>query len=195
MPTILIINNHDSFAYNLVQLVREAKGSCPFDLVLSSEVELSTLGQYDGLIISPGPGLPNDQPLMMQAMEYFAKQGKPILGICLGCQAIAEYFGYQLRQLRRPLHGHTSYLEHNEKGLLSGLSPKVAIARYHSWVVDMQSNAGGELVEIGYSLDEDGKQTMAIAHKSLPIYGLQFHPESMISAEGQIYISNWLNTI
>lgn len=195
MPTILIINNHDSFVYNLVQLVREAEESCHFDLVLSSEIKLSRLKRYDGLIISPGPGLPSDQPLMMQALQHFANEDKPILGICLGCQAIAEYFGYQLRQLPRPLHGHTSYLEHNEKGLLSGLSPRVAIARYHSWVVDLQSNLAGELEELGYSLDADGKQTMVIAHKSLPIYGLQFHPESMISREGHIYINNWLNIL
>ena len=192
---VLVIDNVDSFVYNLVQLVREAEESCHFDLVLSSEIKLSRLKRYDGLIISPGPGLPSDQPLMMQALQHFANEGKPILGICLGCQAIAEYFGYQLRQLPRPLHGHTSYLEHNEKGLLSGLSPRVAIARYHSWVVDLQSNLAGELKELGYSLDADGKQTMVIAHKSLPIYGLQFHPESMISSEGHIYIKNWLRRL
>ena len=135
---------------------------------------------------------------MMKALDEFKREGKPILGICLGCQAIAVSEGYALKQIAQPLHGHTSRLIYDVNDLLfEGIPSGSAIARYHSWVVDMNSCASTQanLVELAYSLDDDGRQTMALRHKTLPIWGLQFHPESMISEYGARYISNWLSVV
>lgn len=201
MPRILIIDNHDSFVYNLVQLLREAKESCSYDLVLASCLGGDEVQDYDALLISPGPGLPTDQALMMQTLGTFALAGKPILGICLGCQAIAIHFGYQLRQLPEPLHGHTSLLQHKAQGILRTLPQDSPIARYHSWVVDMDSfvptasNPQPMLVEEGYSLDRDGRQTMVIRHTTLPIWGLQFHPESIATQAGERYLHSWIELL
>lgn len=198
MLRILIIDNHDSFVYNLVQLARETRESYLFRVILASQLNGDEHLYHDALIISPGPGLPNEQPKMMQTLRMFVESKKPILGICLGCQAIAIHFGYQLKQLAQPLHGHTSQLRHSAEGILSGLEQEVDIGRYHSWVVDLESNKLGDespLIEHGYTLDNDGKQTMVIAHKQLPIWGLQFHPESMISTHGNTYLSNWFKLI
>lgn len=199
MPSkrILIIDNQDSFVYNLVQLVREAKEPCFFDVLRSDCLQPSLVNHYDALIISPGPGLPEDQEKMMELLRLFKGAGKAILGICLGCQAIALMEGYSLRQLKHPLHGHTSYLIAQEDPIMEGIDRGSAIARYHSWVVDLDSCTSGKpsLIELGYSEDIDGRQTMALRHKDLPIWGLQFHPESMISENGQRYIDNWLRQI
>ena len=195
---ILIIDNQDSFVYNLVQLVREAKESCFYDVVRADALESCPMKRYDALLISPGPGLPDDEPLMMKVLDEFKREGKPILGICLGCQAIAVSEGYALKQIAQPLHGHMSRLIYDVNDLLfEGIPLGSAIARYHSWVVDMNSCASTQanLVELAYSLDDDGRQTMALRHKTLPIWGLQFHPESMISEYGARYISNWLSVV
>lgn len=194
---ILIVDNYDSFVYNLVQLVREAKGSYLFDVVFASQLKTVDWTTYDALLISPGPGLPTDEPLLMEVLLFFVDSCKPILGICLGCQAIAIAFGYELRQLPNPLHGHMSRLQQREEDpLFQGVEQGCAIARYHSWVVDLSSPLGnGCLQEIGYSEDCDGHQTMALRHRTQPIWGLQFHPESMISSGGKYYIENWLAVV
>lgn len=196
MPSkrILIIDNQDSFVYNLVQLVREAKESCFYDVIRSDLLDLSSASSYDGMIISPGPGLPTDEPRMMQMLDLFKSAGKPILGICLGCQAIALSEGYRLKQIMEPLHGHASRLEHLGDSIFRGIPSGSTIARYHSWVVDLSvcTLEGASLKEIAYSSDRDGHQTMAIRHVDLPIWGLQFHPESMITDGGSRYIDNWL---
>ena len=195
---ILIIDNQDSFVYNLVQLVREAKEFCFYDVVRADALESCLMKRYDALLISPGPGLPDDEPLMMKVLDEFKREGKPILGICLGCQAIAVSEGYALKQIAQPLHGHMSRLIYDVNDLLfEGIPLGSAIARYHSWVVDMNSctSTQANLVELAYSLDADGRQTMALRHKTLPIWGLQFHPESMISEYGARYISNWLSVV
>ncbi len=197
MASILIIDNYDSFVYNLVQLVREVEGVYHYDVLRVDELNGNEAEGYDGLIISPGPGLPTEQAMMMRTLANFASLSKPILGICLGCQAIALHFGYQLKHLSAPLHGHTSTLRHSSKGILQALSDDTAIARYHSWVVDLESlspEAGG-LIEEGYCEDIDGKQTMVVRHKDLPIWGLQFHPESIITTDGTSYISGWLSLV
>lgn len=198
MAHILIIDNHDSFVYNLVQLVREAKESCLFTLVQARDLASVHVNEYDGLLVSPGPGLPEDFPLMMQILGEFIEAEKPVLGICLGCQAIASYFGYGLRQLQSPLHGHTSYLKHSGKGILQGIEQNTAIGRYHSWVVDLdnrlQATRENEhyLVEQAYTEDIDGRHCMVISHIALPVWGILFHPESIISEQGELYIRNWL---
>lgn len=197
MPHILIIDNHDSFVYNLVQLVREAEGSCPFTVCLASELVGDEAKSYDGLIISPGPGVPTDFPLMMQVLADFVKAEKPVLGICLGCQAIAMHFGYSLERLPAPLHGHTSYLSHRGRGILEGIDQGLAIGRYHSWVVDLarEGESQGVLVEEAYTNDRDGRHTMIVAHESLPIWGILFHPESIITEGGRCYIEHWLRLL
>lgn len=198
MTRILIIDNHDSFVYNLVQLARETRESYLFEVILATKLKGNEHIYFDALIISPGPGLPTDQPQMMQALAAFAALHKPILGICLGCQAIAVHYGYKLKQLTHPLHGHTSYLKHSANGILQGLKQELAIGRYHSWIVDLESQETEQenvLSEQGYTQDLDGKQTMVIAHKNLPIWGLQFHPESMISEEGRSYLSQWFDLL
>lgn len=194
MLKILIIDNHDSFVYNLVQLVRESKESCHFCVVKPEELGDIRTHSYDGLLISPGPGLPHDFPATMETLADFVRMQKPVLGICLGCQAIAQHFGYGLKQLERPLHGHTSYLRHRSRGLLSTLPQLLPIARYHSWVVDLNHHGtDAPLQEEAYTEDIDGRHTMILSHRQLPIWGILFHPESYISANGSSYIEAWLD--
>lgn len=195
MKRILIIDNQDSFVYNLVQLVRESPEPPHYDIVSSRALEPNLWASYDALIISPGPGIPEEEPLMMDALASFARAGKPVLGVCLGCQAIAVHFGYSLERLDRPLHGHRSYMVHDGDPLFDGLPREVSIGRYHSWVVDLLSRSDGELIEIGYSFDVDGRQTMALRHRELPIWGVQFHPESMISEGGALYMRNFIRLL
>lgn len=188
MRKILVIDNKDSFVYNLVQLLKNSAG-CSFEVVQNDRVDFGTLSRFSRILLSPGPGIPSEAGEMMELLAD-CKNSHSILGVCLGHQGIAELCGGQLFQLPYPRHGHESILKITDPGdpLLAGINSGIRIGRYHSWVVDPLFFPSELQIS---SVDEDGN-IMSFYHKSLPLFGLQFHPESVISQSGQQIINNWL---
>jgi anthranilate synthase component 2 len=191
---ILIVDNHDSFVYNIVQIVRESSinGCIPEIVVWQNDgIDFNRLHEFDGIILSPGPGIPNEAGKLLNLIS--AVESKlPILGVCLGMQAIAEHFGAELEQLASPLHGHVTHLKIilNDDVIMN--MPKTSVVgRYHSWVVRKDNLP--QCLRIT-SLDEQDN-IMSLSHAYLPIYGVQFHPESIMSNCGKIIIENFLNLI
>ena len=185
---ILIIDNHDSFVYNLVQILRET-GLCNFDIVQNHEIDFSALNRYDKLLLSPGPGIPSEAGQLLELIER-CKTTHSILGVCLGHQAIAESFGAQLRQLPFPKHGHESrlILTENKDSLYKGLQTPITVGRYHSWVINPETIP--HTLKIS-AYDEDGN-IMSFYHQTLPIHGVQYHPESIITPWGKQILLNWI---
>ncbi len=189
---ILIVDNYDSFVYNIVQAVRETtiKGKSPeIEVHHCDAIPFMRLDQFDAVIMSPGPGMPSEAGALMDLIER-CWLTHPILGICLGFQAIAEYFGGTLRNLASPLHGHISPLRITDKEcpLFKGIPEHPVGTRYHSWVVVPESLPESLRAT---SFDEQGN-IMSIAHESLPIFGLQFHPESFQTNCGAQIFKNFL---
>lgn len=191
MVRLLVIDCFDSFVYNLVQILREWRG-CTFCVCRADAIPLDALAHYDALLLSPGPGVPGDLPLLGQTLELCAATHH-ILGVCLGHQAIALHFGARLRQLSKPLHGHTDQLVHTEGSILRGLPQGASIGRYHSWVVDECSLP--PCLQVLGRASSSPEEIMALRHRDLPIYGLQFHPESMMTHRGERYIHNFLEGV
>ena len=192
--TILVVDNRDSFVYNIVQLLKESGFEIGIDVKRCDALELRHLERdYAGIILSPGPGLPSESGLLLGVVAEAAQQRIPLLGICLGHQAIAEHFGGHLLQLAHPLHGHASVLHvtDDNNSLLEG-ADGATVGRYHSWTVDA-SSLPGELQTSAIAAD-DGC-IMAVRHRTLPIWGMQFHPESYITNCGMLIIRNWLSRI
>lgn len=192
MKKILVIDNYDSFVYNLVQMLRTASVRVGFDIVRNDEVDFSCLENYGGILLSPGPGVPSEAGDLLQVVRA-CRSTHSILGVCLGFQAIAVAFGACLCQLPNPLHGHLSRLclTGADDPLLRGVRAPVCVGRYHSWVVDKR---GLPEVFCVSSVDEDGN-IMSMFHRQLRIYGVQFHPESYISNCGRDIVENWLATV
>ncbi|OFY43571.1 MAG: aminodeoxychorismate/anthranilate synthase component II [Bacteroidetes bacterium GWF2_40_14] len=194
MKRILLIDNYDSFVYNIFHLVKKVTES-RVDIVLNDHIPFDAMDNYSHIILSPGPGLPEDAGDLLKAIECF-KTSHSILGICLGHQAIACHFGAILYNLTHPLHGHKSMINITEKSdpLLgsivdkNGRSAEIKAGLYHSWAVSPES-LPKELI-VG-SVNEEGI-IMSLFHKELKLFGLQFHPESVISGYGEEIISNWL---
>lgn len=203
---ILIIDNYDSFTYNLAHLF----GALPeveIDVVRNDDDFIPQLeaGTYDGVIISPGPGSPLDESYFgknMEVIERFGKKGLPILGICLGFQGIAANFGAQLKEAAAVQHGKTSELKLlGESPILHGVFDGIKVMRYHSLMVDMNQPFPDELVLLAETdpaaktVEKNGREAMALAHKQYPIYGLQFHPESYATELGSTIAANFVDII
>lgn len=193
---LLLLDNHDSFTWNLVELLRRLdKGKVI--ILKPEELKISDLRDFDRIIFSPGPGLPDEQRTMYDIFDMLIQwhnQGKgmiPVLGVCLGMQAIACYFGGSLRNLSAVNHGQSRKLVllRPDHGLFRGIQEGTVIGLYHSWVIDRATLP--DCLEI-LALSDDGL-IMAITHKNLPICGVQFHPESIITSEGKVILNNWLN--
>lgn len=188
MKTV-IIDNYDSFTYNLAHLV-ESFG-VQVDVLRNDKFTLPTLEKYDKIILSPGPGIPSESGLLCEVIKAYAGK-KPMLGVCLGEQAIGEVFGGTLTNLSEVFHGIQSdinLLPDNDDYLFDGLSTVIPVGRYHSWVVD-QANFPDQLVVTARS--QEG-QIMALRHRQYDIHGIQFHPESVLTPSGSIIMKNWLN--
>ncbi|MCM1356919.1 MAG: aminodeoxychorismate/anthranilate synthase component II [Staphylococcus sp.] len=184
---LLIFDNYDSFTYNIAHAVRQL-GVTP-DVVRNDRLPIEDIATYDKIIISPGPGIPSEAGILPQLLQRYASE-KPILGICLGHQAIGERFGATLRNLPAVYHGirSTISLTVSDDYLFAGLPERIDVGRYHSWVVD-KSTLPAEL-EIT-AMSDDG-EIMAMRHRSLDIRGVQFHPESILTPLGLTIIENWL---
>ena len=192
---LLVIDNRDSFVYNVVELLRSLP-ELTFEVIPEGELELSSLPEHDGLILSPGPGVPSEFP-RMQALIRAEAGVKPILGICLGHQALAEHYGAELVQLPAPRHGHASALVVIDPAdSLVGAIPKGSlVGRYHSWAVDDAGLPTG-LVPTAYCADMgEGRVLMAMRHCTEPVWSVQFHPESMISEHGRAYLSAFATAV
>ncbi len=186
---LVIIDNYDSFTFNLVHYF-EGLG-CAVTVFRNDQFDLEDLQDFDAIILSPGPGLPKDAGLTMQVLHHYANT-KKIVGICLGHQAIGEYFGAQLENLAQVVHGQSSeitVLDTNET-IYHNLSLPISVGRYHSWAISKQDFP--DCLEITAE-DQEGC-IQSIKHKSLPIYGLQFHPESILTPHGKAILANWLET-
>ena len=189
-PTVhlLVIDNRDSFVYNVVELLRSLP-ELTFEVIPEGELELSSLPEHDGLILSPGPGVPSEFP-RMQALIRAEAGIKPILGICLGHQALAEHYGATLVQLPAPRHGHASALVVIDPAdsLVGAIPTGSLVGRYHSWAVD-DASLPSRLVPTAYCADAgEGRVLMAMRHRTEPVWSVQFHPESMISEHGRAYL-------
>ncbi|MBT8229618.1 MAG: aminodeoxychorismate/anthranilate synthase component II [Bacteroidia bacterium] len=189
MKKIVIIDNYDSFTYNLLQLVEEVNHSEPV-IMKNDLLDSDVLDNCDYLMISPGPGLPDQSGKLMACLKKYYSE-KKILGICLGMQAIAELFGCKLRQLDRVFHGiETNIISVNGGSpLFRGIQDGFKAGRYHSWVVE-ENQQNPEL--IFDSTDSDG-EVMSLRHWHYPVFGVQFHPESFMTPDGEKIIRNFLN--
>ena len=189
---LLLIDNYDSFTYNLVQyfagLGQQVLVRRNDDISLSQIAALSP--QF--LVISPGPKTPDDAGISLSAIERFAGV-IPILGVCLGHQAIAQVFGAKVVRAGQVMHGKNSLVRHDNSSVFHGLSNPLDVTRYHSLVVERDS-LGLELNETAWTLNTDGKpaELMGLRHKTLPIHGVQFHPEAILSQQGMQLLQNFL---
>lgn len=184
---LLIIDNHDSFTFNLVELVRRVDVS--FDVINVEDLQENTPESYTHILISPGPDVPRAYPQLFEMLARY-HQKKSIFGVCLGHQTLCEFFGGTLYNLAQVRHGQKRALKvRSNSPLFLGLPREFAIGLYHSWAVQRE-NFPHEL-EITAMCDED--VVMAMQHKSLPIYSVQFHPESYMSEHGEQILRNWLN--
>jgi anthranilate synthase component 2 len=184
---ILIIDNYDSFVYNIVHLLY-AIGIEEIEVVKNDQIDFQTIDNYDKIVLSPGPGIPADAGQMPQFIKTFAKT-KSILGICLGHQAIAENFDTELVNLKNPLHGIASRIEILKPDyIFDGLSSGFNIGHYHSWVVSPDISSCFDVLAVDQS-----QNIMAIKHKEHDLIGLQFHPESILTENGRTILTNWIN--
>jgi len=187
MLSILIVDNNDSFTYNLVELLRQTK-MCTVEVCLLQNIELIDLDFFDGFILSPGPGLPKEKSGLFELIEIL-EASKPLLGVCLGHQAIAQYFGAQITQLKTIVHGESSFVTINTNHeLFKNLPSTINVGRYHSWVVNSETLP--QCFEIGAKTG-DGV-IMSLKHKTKNINTVQFHPESILTKNGKEIITNWL---
>ena len=184
---IVIIDNYDSFTFNLVHLI-ESLGA-KVTVLKNDKFDLVDLEPYDKIVLSPGPGLPSEAGKTMDVIKAYA-QTKPILGVCLGHQAIAMAYGGTLTNLSKVCHGISTQGTNLGNDLIfEGLPTQVPMGRYHSWVVTPQSVS--DPLEVT-ALSDDG-QIMGIRHKQLRLHGIQFHPESILTPDGKIIMNNWLS--
>ena len=188
MKTV-IIDNYDSFTYNLAHLVKEL--GTEVDVLRNDKFELEELEKYDKIILSPGPGIPEEAGLLLEVIRTYAGR-KPILGVCLGEQAIGQAFGGKLTNLSEVFHGiQTNVKIKNKDYIFSGLPTEIPVGRYHSWVVDTEEFPE-ELVITAISSEG---QIMALKHQEYDVHGIQFHPESVLTPDGKQIVGNWLKSV
>ena len=183
---ILVIDNYDSFVFNLVQYLQELGAECT--VRRNDEVGAESAADYDGVLISPGPGTPEEAGVSMAMIKKCAEIKKPLLGVCLGHQAIATAFGATVNRAPELLHGKTSIVSHQQSGILENIPSPFVATRYHSLAID-ESTLPKEIEMTGRS--ESGV-VMSVRHKELPIEGVQFHPESVLTEHGYQMLGNWL---
>ena len=189
---LLMIDNYDSFTFNLVHYFQHLGEEVK--VFRNDEISIADIHALkpDHIVISPGPCSPNQSGISLDVIEQFT--GKtPILGVCLGHQCIAQHFGAVIEKANKVMHGKTSLIKHNDSGLFTGLNLPLQVTRYHSLVVNRQS-LPEELQITAWSEDDSGEfeNIMAIEHKTLPIMGVQFHPESVLTEQGHQLLQNFL---
>ncbi len=183
---VVVIDNYDSFTYNLVHLVR--KLGSDVTVFRNDQFNLEDLHDFDKILLSPGPGIPSEAGLLTDVIRMYAAT-KPILGVCLGHQAIGEVFGGSLTNLSEVFHGvATEGTNLQNDYIFGGLPKRITMGRYHSWVVDRDSLP--PCLEVTAESDEG--YIMALRHREYDVHGIQFHPESVLTAMGETIVANWL---
>lgn len=186
---LLFVDNFDSFSYNVVHLLSSA-GATP-EVMLNDDPRLqpALLPAYEALVVGPGPGRPEHSPQMMAVLRAAIDRGMPILGVCLGLQAIGEALGATVRHAPRQMHGKTSHIVHDGTGVFAGLPTPVTATRYHSLCLDPATIPSSLRVN---ARSDDGV-VQGIAHRERPVHGVQFHPESVLSEHGKQIVENFLS--
>jgi len=184
--SVLVIDNYDSFVYNLVHYLEEL--DCDVTVIRNNEVDLEMIAKYDKILLSPGPGIPDEAGLLKEIITRYAPT-KSILGVCLGQQAIGEVFGGKLINLDSVFHGVSSTINVTveDESLFYHLDKELIVGRYHSWVVD--SNLPGSLEATSF---DDNGQVMSLRHREYDVKGVQFHPESVLTPMGKQIMKNWI---
>ena len=186
MTRILVVDNYDSFVFNLVQYLQQLGAECT--VLRNDEVQASAASDYDGVLISPGPGTPEEAGVSIAMIKYCAENKIPLFGVCLGHQAIGVAFGATVSRAPELLHGKTSQVHHTGAGVFHSIPTPFTATRYHSLAV--------EPATISKDLEVTGKTesgvVMSMRHKTLPIEGVQFHPESVLTEHGHLMLANWL---
>ncbi|MFB2686553.1 aminodeoxychorismate/anthranilate synthase component II [Shewanella mangrovisoli] len=187
---LLMIDNYDSFTFNLVQYFQQLGQ----DIVVKRNDEIS-LAEIEALapshlVISPGPCSPNEAGISLAAIEHFADR-LPILGVCLGHQAMAQVFGAKVVRAQRVMHGKVSAITHTGERLFKGLNQPLTVTRYHSLLVDAIPE--GFVLDAWFDDPTHGREIMAMSHKQLPLFGVQFHPESILTEQGHELLANFLS--
>jgi anthranilate synthase component II len=187
MRHIVVIDNYDSFVYNLVRYVEEM--GCTVNVQRNDQLNFPEIDQADGIILSPGPGIPSEAGELLEIIKRYSST-KNILGVCLGHQAIAQSFDGELAPATLPVHGKSSSIQQmNQSALFETLPDTFEVGRYHSWLVQrLPAHFIG-------TAETEENEIMAMEHESLPIYGVQFHPESILTPHGRTIIQNWINTL
>ncbi len=184
---ILVIDNYDSFTYNLVHYLEDL--NCDVTVYRNDEFDLEEIESFDKIVLSPGPGIPDEAGLLKDVIKTYAST-KSILGICLGQQAIGEVFGASLINLEKVYHGVATKITITENDtLFTKIPTEIEVGRYHSWVIDKNTFPDDLIVT---SKDENG-EIMSIKHRTLDIKAVQFHPESILTPFGKKMLENWLN--
>ncbi|GAB3656167.1 aminodeoxychorismate/anthranilate synthase component II [Actinocorallia lasiicapitis] len=186
MPSVLVVDNHDSFVHNLVQYLKEL--GADVTVLDRADAAVAHAKAADGVLISPGPGHPADTGVCLDLIDEAAEQGRPLLGVCLGHQAIAHRFGAKVGHAPEVVHGYTSEIFHSGEGVFDGLPSPFQATRYHSLAVE-PATLPDELAVT--ALTGDGV-VMGLRHRSAPLEGVQFHPESILSEHGHRLLRTWL---
>jgi anthranilate synthase component 2 len=189
MKKLLVLDNYDSFTYNLVHYI-EASGEFHVDVFRNDEITIEAVDQYDMIVLSPGPGLPKDAGILKELIKKYASS-KKILGVCLGMQAIGEVYGGELVNLDEVFHGVSSTINVIDASdlLYQNLPAQIEVGRYHSWVISQENFPK----ELNITAIEDNNQIMSLKHKDYDLYGVQYHPESILTENGKTIISNFLS--
>lgn len=188
MKKILVLDNYDSFTYNLVHYI-EANESYEVDVFRNDEISLDEVDKYDTIVLSPGPGLPEEAGILKELIKRYAPT-KKILGVCLGMQAIGEVYGGKLENLNNVYHGVATDLSVIDSSdlIYKGLPQNFKVGRYHSWVISKENFPA----ELTITAVEENNQIMSLKHKDYKLYGVQYHPESILTEHGKEIINNFL---
>ncbi len=183
---ILVVDNYDSFVFNLVQYLAQIGAECT--VLRNDEVAISEAKNFDGILISPGPGIPESAGISVDLVKFAAAEAIPLLGVCLGHQAIGVAFGATVSRAPELLHGKTSIVHHNSGGIFKDIADPFTATRYHSLAIERETLPP----ELEVTGSTDSGVVMAIQHRTLPISGVQFHPESVLTQFGHQMLGNWL---
>lgn len=184
---VTVIDNYDSFVYNLVAMLRDH--SVEVEVQRNRHINFDRMLQSDAVLLSPGPGIPEEAGDLMKALAML--DNHPVFGVCLGHQALGIHNGLTLNNLSEVFHGRESTITHSKEGLFAEIPANLKVGKYHSWVVESANNSD----EIGVTAKDEHGNIMAIQHKSRPHYGVQFHPESIMTEHGSKMIENFLNHV
>jgi para-aminobenzoate synthetase component 2 len=183
---ILVVDNYDSFVFNLVQYLQQLGAECT--VLRNDEVQASAASDYDGVLISPGPGTPEEAGVSIAMIKYCAEHAIPLFGVCLGHQAIGVAFGATVSRAPELLHGKTSQVHHTGAGVFNSIPTPFTATRYHSLAVEPATISQ----ELEVTSKTESGVVMSMRHKTLPIEGVQFHPESVLTEHGHLMLANWL---